>query len=106
MKCAELTGAEVVVVEGIDLSEVLQCALPVAHAVVAVGEHVLAVDEVHLVEVAFPDEQVGQRDGEEVHRDVVEDVLLAVVDELVEQRAGLVLLTELAIAESGIEKLP
>jgi hypothetical protein len=37
---------------------------------------------------------------------VVEDVLLAVVDELVEQRAGLVLLTELAIAESGIEKLP
>ena len=36
---------------------------------------------------------------------MVEDVLLAVVDELVEQRAGLILLTQFAVAQGGIEDL-
>ena len=44
------------------------------------------------VQRVVPDEQVGQRDGEIVHRHMVEEVLLAIVDELVEQAAGLVLL--------------
>ena len=77
----------------------------VAHAVIAQGEHVQAVDAVKLVEVALPNQQVGQRYGKVVHHHMVEDVLLAVVNELMEQRAGLIFLTEFAVAQGGIEDL-
>ena len=90
---AELPDALMVVVEGFNLSKIFQGFLLVAHAIIAEGEHVLAVDGVLLVEGVLPDEQVGQRDSEVVHNLFFKDVLLAVVDELVEEAAGLILLT-------------
>ena len=57
--------------------------LGIAQADVSEGQHEVAMDGVLLLQVAVPDEQVGQRDGEIVHRLLLENVLLAVVDELV-----------------------
>ena len=90
--------ALVVVVEGFDLSKITQCFLFVAHAIIAEGEHVLAVDNVLLVKRVFPDEHVWQRDGKVIHYLMFKDVLLAVIDELVEKTASLVLLTDFAVA--------
>ena len=81
-----------IIVEGFDLSKILKGFLLVAHAVIAKGKHILAVDDVLLVEGVLPDEQVGQRDGEVVHSLMFEDMLLSVIDELVEEATRLVLL--------------
>ena len=89
-----------VYVVGLYLSEIVLGVVFVAQAVVSECEHVETVYSVFRVEcgelvpaASFPDEEVGQRDSEIVHGDVVEDVLLAVVYELVEEAVRLVLLS-------------
>jgi hypothetical protein len=82
---------QVVGVEGFGFGEVAAGMSNVAQTVVTEGKEVEAVDAVALVEAVVPDEQVGERDGEIVHRDVVEEMLLAVADEAVEKGARLVL---------------
>ena len=94
-----------VIVEGLDFGKVFEGFRAFAHAVVAEGEHVLAVDDVLRVEGVLPDEQVGQRDGEVVHDLMLEDVLLAVVDETVEASVGLTSTPQLVKGQSLIEDL-
>ena len=80
-------------VEAFELRQITLSMGCVAKATIAQGEHVEAMDAVSGIERAIPDEQVGQGYGEIVHRDVVEDVLLAVADETIEEPASLVFLS-------------
>ena len=58
-----------------------------------------------LVEVAIPNLKVGQRDGKVVHHLRLEEVLLAVADELVETAMSLGSATEFEEGQSLIENL-
>ena len=87
------------------LSEVTLGMSPVAQPRVAEGEHEEAVYAVLLVEVAIPNLKVGQRYGKVVHHLRLEEVLLAVADELVETAMSLGSATELEQGQSLIENL-
>ena len=82
-----------VVVKGFHLFQIFECLVLVAQTIVAEGKHILAVDKVLRVERVLPYQQVGQRHSEVVHDWMLEDVLFAVVDELMEQATCFVLLT-------------
>ena len=56
------------------------------------GHHQLAVGGIFLLQVTIPDEEVWQRDGKIIHTHLVKDVLLSVVQELVTEAVGLVVL--------------
>ena len=109
---AQLLYALVVVVEGFHFGQIVQSSLVVAQTEMAEGKHVLAVNDVLGVELcmsvlsaSFPDEQVGQRNGEIIHGLLFEDVLFAVVDEFVETSSCLILTAEPAQGQSLVEYL-
>ena len=77
----------------------------IAQSCIAEGKHEETVDAVLLVEVAIPNLQVGQRDGKVVHHLRLEEMLLAVADELVETAMSLGSATELEQGQSLIENL-
>ena len=105
LQCPQGTDALVVDVELLYLGEVTLGMGLVAQTGVAEGEHEEAVYAVLLVEVAIPNLKVGQRDGKVVHHLRLEEVLLAVADELVETAMGLGSATELEQGQSLIENL-
>lgn len=105
LQCPQGTDALVVDVELLYLGEVTLGMCLVAQTSVAEGEHEEAVDAVLLVEVAIPNLKVGQRDGKVVHHLRLEEMLLAVADELVETAMSLGSATEFEEGQSLIENL-
>ena len=87
------------------LAEVAVAVGLVAETGVTEGEHVEAMDAVHLVQTAVPHLQVGETDGKIVHHHFLVQVLFAVVHQTVEVRASLLLVAEGAESESCIENL-
>ena len=104
----ETIGAVDAIMVDVQLSCLAQIAhglLALAHTGIAQGKHVEAVDAVLLIQIGVPHEQVGQRYGKVVHGDRIEDMLLAIVDEFVEEPLGFILIAQLAITKRRIENL-
>ena len=73
-----------VYVQGFSLFKIAVALFLVAKTIIAEGHHVFAVNLVAHLKVVFPYQEVGQGDGEIVHPYLVEEMLLAIVDQLVE----------------------
>ena len=76
-------------VQLLHFAEVTEGFLLVSYPCVAKGKHEEAVYAVLQVKVAIPYLQVRQGNGELVHRLFLEDVLFAIVNQLVETAIGL-----------------
>ena len=76
-----------------NLGHEMKSLFPMAYTVITKGKHILTMYQILPIERIIPDEQIGQRHSKIVHGLMLEDVLFAVVDELVEATVGLVLAT-------------
>lgn len=81
-------------IEVLHLVEEPLCTLCIAEAIVAQGKHIVAVDEVEGVEIAFPHQEVWERHSKVVERGLVEDMLAAEIDKAVEPGPGMILVAE------------